>query len=845
MIRLLCPVCGRSQEVSEEKEFIFCKYCGLRMNVAEVAAATAQAEAAQAAPAAQEVPAAEMPADPVPQETAAPAAEEAPLTEAAPVTWEAPAEQESPAVQEAPAPLYESITVEEPKKKKSGKGLIIGLIVFLLLAGGAAAAYFMILKPQNDYKAAQELMEAGEYADAIDAFEALGDYKDAPAKIDECLLQKALGELKSGKYSRAVKSLKNIANQEMDTSAFTKEAQSAFAALLRSAPADAKSMSEELGGYVGDLEEAVKARFTELMSSGKTEDASAAEELLDTFQDKMDLSFVTEGLSKSFGELIGEGRYLDANLLLKTFRIKIPDAGFVYDILGTKLSSLLEQDDYAQAVTVLDVFEELDLDIGAALLENFTKQLEAGDYAKLESVLDNFSYQLGDKAPYEGAVKGKMQALLAEKKDEAVLSLYNAVYYRLDGSGLLSETVTEAMRQSVEAMDADRINSLYESFSYYVSPLDQAEDKLVSLIAAAKDDEAIAFMDKLDPAYFDLDPLKYEVAADYLFHGEYDKAIAVYEALGSYQNSKDNLKEAKYQKAQALAGAGETEKAREIFKELGDYKDSQTMLADIGYQAIIDKINALYAANAFTPDEFESVYRDLKEMGDYLEAPDYLDKIILLWYAYIIDSDSELCMGFAERMNEVVSLSGEQQKMLLDYVVEKTYDMVVYSDGQRVVYRTPEMQALLVMMQTQFAGMNDPVADAFVNYVDFLLDPVIETLPTIEDIRLLWPLRPDIQAFCSDRYPLMAFLEGVWTTGTEGELISMTRHEDGNFTLHYELPWAPVGSYMDAVDQGLSVMDDDGNESYRICDITIVGLDVIELYNTKDGKVYTMTRTEN
>ncbi len=842
MIRLFCPVCGRAQEVPEEKEFIFCKYCGLRMNVAEVAAATAGALEAAAEPAfVSEVQAA----------AEAPVTEEihaAPVEDAPQEAFSAPAEaapQEIPAAPAETDPLYESITVEEPKKKKSAKGLIIGLIAFLLLAGGAAAAYFMILKPQNDYKAADELMKAGEYADAIDAFEALGDYKDAPAKIDECLLQKALGELKSGKYSRAVKSLKNIANQEMDTSAFTKEAQSAFAALLRSAPADAKSMSEELSGYIGDLEEAVKSRFTELMSTGKSEDASAAEELLDTFQDKVDLSFVTEGLSKSFSKLIGEGRYTDADRLLKTFRIKIPDAGFVYDILGTKISSLLEQDDYAQVVTVLDVFEELDLDIGAALLENFTKQLEAGDDAKLEAVLDNFSYQLGDKAPYEEAVKGKMQALLAEKKDEAVISLYNAVYYRLDGSGLLSETVTEAMKQSVEAMDADRINSLYESFSYYVSPLDQAEDKIISLIAMLKYDEALDFMNRLDGSYFDFLPLKSEIAYGYLTYAEFDKAIALYEEIGAYQNDEEHLKEAKYGKARALAEAGETEKACEIFKELGDYKDSRAMLADIGYQAVIDKINALYAANAFTPDEFESVYRELAEMGDYMEAPDYLDKIILLWYAYIIDSDSELCMGFAERMNEVVSLSSEQQKMLLDYVVEKTYDMVVYKDGQRVVYRTPEMQALLVMMQTQFAGMDDPVADAFVNYVDFLLDPVIETLPTIEDIRLLWPLRPDMQAFCSDRYPLMAFLEGVWTTGTEGELISMTRHEDSHFTLHYELPWAPVGSYLDAVSLGLSVMDEDGNETYRICDITIVGLDTIELYNTKDGKVYTMTRTEN
>ena len=38
----------------------------------------------------------------------------------------------------------------------------------------------------SDYKKAMSLYEAGEYEQAIAAFEALADYKDSVQKIDEC-----------------------------------------------------------------------------------------------------------------------------------------------------------------------------------------------------------------------------------------------------------------------------------------------------------------------------------------------------------------------------------------------------------------------------------------------------------------------------------------------------------------------------------------------------------------------------------------------------------------------------------------------------------------------------------
>lgn len=56
----------------------------------------------------------------------------------------------------------------------------------------------------SDYKNAVAQYEAGEYAEAIAAFEALGDYKDSIQKIDECKYGAAVALMESGNYEEAI-----------------------------------------------------------------------------------------------------------------------------------------------------------------------------------------------------------------------------------------------------------------------------------------------------------------------------------------------------------------------------------------------------------------------------------------------------------------------------------------------------------------------------------------------------------------------------------------------------------------------------------------------------------------
>ena len=56
----------------------------------------------------------------------------------------------------------------------------------------------------SDYKKAVAQYEAGEYAEAIAAFEALGDYKDSTQMIDECKYGAAAALMELGNYEEAI-----------------------------------------------------------------------------------------------------------------------------------------------------------------------------------------------------------------------------------------------------------------------------------------------------------------------------------------------------------------------------------------------------------------------------------------------------------------------------------------------------------------------------------------------------------------------------------------------------------------------------------------------------------------
>ena len=73
---------------------------------------------------------------------------------------------------------------------------------------------------------------------------------------------------------------------------------------------------------------------------------------------------------------------------------------------------------------------------------------------------------------------------------------------------------------------------------------------------------------------------EYAQAEKLLASGDYDGAITAFEALGDYKDSSDLRNESVYEKATALLASGDYDGAIAAFEALGDYKDSSAMLVE-------------------------------------------------------------------------------------------------------------------------------------------------------------------------------------------------------------------------------------------------------------------------
>jgi len=76
--------------------------------------------------------------------------------------------------------------VKEPKQGGSKKILVAAIAVILVAAIAACTVLFIV--PLAKYSKANKLFAQGKYEEAIAAYTALGDYKDAPEKIEEVKL---------------------------------------------------------------------------------------------------------------------------------------------------------------------------------------------------------------------------------------------------------------------------------------------------------------------------------------------------------------------------------------------------------------------------------------------------------------------------------------------------------------------------------------------------------------------------------------------------------------------------------------------------------------------------------
>lgn len=202
-----------------------------------------------------------------------------------------------------------TLAKKQAQKKRNIKRAIIVLIICCILgAAGIACSQWLypdVIKPSMNYAKACQLLENGEYDEAIDGFLALGDYKDAATMKLEAQYQKAIELYQNKQFDESITLLKRLKDY---SDSFQKIAEIQYAKamhLKEEGDLDgAAKLLRTLGEY-GDSETQIQeiefVYAQELLSMGKY--AEARERLL------------ILGEYENAVELVKECNYLEAQTL--------------------------------------------------------------------------------------------------------------------------------------------------------------------------------------------------------------------------------------------------------------------------------------------------------------------------------------------------------------------------------------------------------------------------------------------------------------------------------------------------------------------------------------------------
>lgn len=103
---------------------------------------------------------------------------------------------------------------EEIRRKKQNKTIRRIAILVTLVSIFAFGIYPDIIKPNMEYKHAKELMSEEKYDESIDAFEALGEYKDSPDMIIEAQCLKAKDLMDKKEYDAAKEIYEDLGKED-------------------------------------------------------------------------------------------------------------------------------------------------------------------------------------------------------------------------------------------------------------------------------------------------------------------------------------------------------------------------------------------------------------------------------------------------------------------------------------------------------------------------------------------------------------------------------------------------------------------------------------------------------
>ena len=176
---------------------------------------------------------------------------------------------------------------------------------------------------------------------------------------------------------------------------------------------------------------------------------------------------------------------------------------------------------------------------------------------------------------------------------------------------------------------------------------------------------------------------KYNRAIELMGRESYDEAVAIFEKLGNYKESKKHLNETKYNKAMKAMKEEDYDSAIIVFEKLDNYKESKKHLDESRYNK---------AMKAIKEEDYDSAYILLHELGNYEDSSQQLEnikpfvRIALIKYAEVgetvllgqYEQDNDLSNGQEEIEWVVVKRDGDSALLFSKHYL----DCQPYSTGK-------------------------------------------------------------------------------------------------------------------------------------------------------------------
>lgn len=790
MSRYQCPVCGEQQEFQNDKEYGFCRRCGTKL-VLRPRTASDLAEREE------EILLSDLHIEM--DET------NAVMSQLADHTLEFP---ENPAksskgieedLSQDPEESEEEWEEEEEQEEEQReekistlKSWILGTFIAALILGAVACAYLFWFKPASAYKLNMTRHSNGEYAQAIEGFLELGDYKDSLYQADLCRLDKALAELQSGRLAESAATLNSIADKTLDTSTYDAMAGARLQQLL-----------------VGDhnYEKALEA--LNLLPAGRVKD-------------------VENSFFEAFGRSLADKEYREAAQALGAFAPWISHPEKAEEMVAREAESLMDNGQYQDASALNQAFSSLLADPGEDVWSRFQTFLEEGEYYRAAALLAVFEEQVGERKDYEEELKNTLNRLLEEEKDAKALELCYAFESFTDMMPFLKTRTSELLKDSAKAGQWDRLNAVLAVYGPYFDNLDMECEELYAAALKKKSfQEAEDFLARAESPHFDKREWEYALALAYYEEEMLEQAHTHFRALEGYRDSRVRLEDIVYRRIIDLWDEGRDEEAEKLIQEL----ESQEKGDQIRKEAKLRSVTRLMEKDVIESEEFTEAYKTLYGIRNHEGAPEKLTELLEKWADTIMQNVDK--RPYLEAMSGMGFVSAKNREHVCNYVMNRAVPLGGRKqDGVAWTMKDQWLPYNIYRFLELISDDSGPTR-AFIRYAMSMDKENVEI--EITDIWNLWDLRADVREICSSNEYLLLFLSGVWTSEDGGAKLEVTK-KNKVLTAVYDV--SPTKAEGDIQASVFGLVSSKG----RLCDIRIIDYHTIELTNVADGRTYRMTR---